>query len=51
MRENKEARSERTLRLVEEAEARGVTITIDQYPYDACMTHLNVCVPPAFFCS
>lgn len=41
--------SSQTLRLVEEAEARGVTITIDQYPYDACMTHLNVCVPPAFF--
>lgn len=41
--------SKRTLELVEQAVARGVPVTIDQYPYDACMTHLNVCVPPRYF--
>lgn len=41
--------SEQTLDLMEKAVGRGVRVTIDQYPYDACMTHLNVCVPPRYF--
>lgn len=41
--------SEETLRLVEEAIARGVKILIDQYPYEANMTQINVCIPPQYF--
>ena len=38
-----------TLRLIEEAAARGVKIGLDQYPYEANMTALNVCIPPRHF--
>ncbi len=42
-------KSKETLRLVEEAAARGVKILLDQYPYEANMTSLNVCIPPWHF--
>jgi len=42
-------KSTETLRLVEEAQARGVKIMLDQYPYEASMTALNVCIPPWHF--
>lgn len=38
-------RSEETIRLVEEARARGVDVTIDQYPYTASSTGLTALVP------
>lgn len=41
--------AEETLRLVDEAVARGVNVMIDQYPYEANMTALNVCIPPQYF--
>jgi len=42
-------KSAETLRLVDEAAARGVRVMIDQYPYEANMTALNVCIPPCYF--
>ncbi len=39
-------RSVDTLRLVEEARARGVDVTIDQYPYTASATSLSALFPP-----
>lgn len=41
--------SQKTLALVDQAVAEGIEITIDQYPYTACMTNLNVCIPPKYF--
>lgn len=41
--------SKETLRLVSEAIASGQKVTIDQYPYEACMTHFNVLIPPQYF--
>lgn len=41
--------SEETLRLVDEANDRGVTVYMDQYPYEANMTGLKVCIPPQYF--
>ena len=38
--------SEETLRLIEEANARGVNVTCDQYPYDRGMTSLTAVLPP-----
>lgn len=35
-----------TLRLVNEARARGVDVTIDQYPYTASATSIDVLLPP-----
>ncbi len=35
-----------TLRLVDEARARGVDVTIDQYPYTASATGLTALMPP-----
>lgn len=40
--------SKETLRLVDEARASGMKITLDQYPYEAGMTHLNVLIPPQY---
>ena len=40
---------EETLRLVDEANASGMTVTLDQYPYEANMTNLNICIPPKYF--
>src|SRR5512137_2781668 len=39
-------RSVETLRLVAEARARGVDVTIDQYPYTASSTGINALLPP-----
>lgn len=41
--------SQETLKLVEDAIAEGIRITLDQYPYTASMTHLNACIPPWYF--
>ena len=41
-------RSRETLRLVEEARARGVDVTIDQYPYTASSTSLAAALFPAW---
>lgn len=41
--------SKETLRLVHAAIDRGVKVTIDQYPYLATQTVLNVCLPPQLF--
>lgn len=38
-------RSEDTIRLIEQARARGVDITVDQYPYTASMTSTSVLFP------
>jgi len=39
-------KSVETLRLVAEARARGVDVTIDQYPYTASATSISVLLPP-----
>ena len=39
-------RSVDTLKLVAEARARGVDVTIDQYPYTASSTGINALLPP-----
>jgi N-acyl-D-amino-acid deacylase len=39
-------KSTETLRLVAEARARGVDVTIDQYPYTASATSISVLLPP-----
>jgi len=39
-------RSVETLKLVAEARARGVDVTIDQYPYTASSTGINALLPP-----
>ena len=38
-----------TLRLIDEANASGMTVTLDQYPYEANMTNLNIPIPPKYF--
>ena len=40
--------SEQTLRLVDEARARGVDVTIDQYPYTASATSIQAALLPAW---
>ena len=42
-------KSKETLRMVAEAIASGQKVTIDQYPYEASMTHFNVLIPPKYF--
>ncbi len=37
--------SEESLRLVDQARARGIDITIDQYPYTASQTSINALIP------
>ena len=37
--------AEESLRLVDEARARGVDVTIDQYPYTASQTGINALIP------
>ncbi|NLX75727.1 MAG: D-aminoacylase [Synergistaceae bacterium] len=41
--------SKNTLKLVEEANERGTSVLMDVYPYEACMTSLNICIPPWHF--
>ena len=36
----------KTLRMVDEARASGVDVTIDQYPYNNCSTSVRACLPP-----
>lgn len=38
--------SEETLRLMEEANTRGLSITCDQYPYNRGMCHMKTALPP-----
>ena len=38
--------SRETIRLIEEARSRGVEVTLDQYPYPATSTDLDVLFPP-----
>lgn len=42
-------KSRETLRLVAEAIENGQKVTLDQYPYEASMTHFNVLIPPKYF--
>ena len=42
-------KTQETLKLVADAIAAGQKVTIDQYPYEASMTHFNVLVPPQYF--
>ena len=42
-------KSRETLALVAEATARGQIVSIDQYPYEASMTHINQLLPPQYF--
>ena len=46
---NNWGKSEKTLQQVREAIARGVSVTVDQYPYTASSTGLNSCLPKAVF--
>lgn len=41
--------SEQMLELIHRANEESICVTADQYPYDAGMTHLNTCIPPAYF--
>ena len=41
--------SKETTRLIDEANASGMLVTADQYPYEANMTDLNICIPPKYF--
>ena len=41
--------SKETLRLVDEAIADGMRVTMDQYPYTASQTGLAQCMPPKYF--
>ncbi|MBQ9961487.1 MAG: D-aminoacylase [Firmicutes bacterium] len=42
-------KSKETLKMVADAIANGQKVTIDQYPYEASMTHFNVLIPPKYF--
>lgn len=42
-------KSSETLEIVKQAADRGVRVMLDQYPYEANMTGLNVCIPPRYF--
>ncbi|MBR5538170.1 MAG: D-aminoacylase [Clostridia bacterium] len=46
---NNWGKSENTLQQVRDAIARGVSVTLDQYPYTASSTGLNSCLPKAVF--
>jgi len=41
--------SERTIALIEEANAQGVEVAFDVYPYTASMAKLSTCLPPRCF--
>lgn len=41
--------SAETVKLINEANASGLLVTADQYPYEANMTDLNICIPPKYF--
>lgn len=35
-----------SLRMVDDARACGIDVTVDQYPYDNCSTSVRACLPP-----
>lgn len=41
--------SVQTLELIHDAIASGTQVTIDQYPYTASSTYMNICIPPQYF--
>lgn len=41
--------SERTLEQIEKANAEGLDISCDQYPYTACMSLITDCCPPWYY--
>lgn len=42
-------RSAETLKKVDQANAEGLDVSCDQYPYTAGMSHLYICIPPKYF--
>lgn len=40
---------QKTLQLIDEANAAGMQVTVDHYPYTANMTNLNIPIPPKYF--
>lgn len=41
--------SQRILDLIHDAQKEGISVSADQYPYTASLTHLSVCIPPKYF--
>lgn len=41
--------SKQIIEKIQKAQAEGLRVSADQYPYTASMTHLNVCIPPKYF--
>ncbi|MCI8511620.1 MAG: D-aminoacylase [Lachnospiraceae bacterium] len=41
--------SARMLHRIQQARESGLRITMDQYPYEATCTSLNICIPPWYF--
>lgn len=35
--------------VIDKARAEGITVTVDQYPYNCSMTHYSPCMPPWYF--
>ena len=42
-------KQKQTMALIEQAQAEGVQVTCDQYPYTCSMVHLNLCMPSWYF--
>lgn len=40
---------QKAVAIIEQARAEGISVTVDQYPYDCCMTHLFSCMPSWYF--
>ena len=40
---------EKTLEMIDRANAQGMEVTVDHYPYTANMTNLNIPIPPKYF--
>lgn len=40
--------SKETLALIDDEISNGLDIILDQYPYEAAMTQLNICIPPQY---
>ncbi|MDX8336149.1 N-acyl-D-amino-acid deacylase family protein [Candidatus Cetobacterium colombiensis] len=49
MNKNNWGKSKNILNLLEEAKHKNISITFDQYPYEATATNLLVLIPPNFF--
>ena len=41
--------SKHTLKMIDQANDAGISVSCDQYPYTFCMTHLCNCMPPKYF--